>query len=246
MPGGGRRGAGERQRESGEQAPHGFCTVTVTLEVPVAFAESRTVTRSVLWPLGVPVVTQGKETGLPEAVSCHTVVPPTVSVYTRGPDAVLSFQIVTHCVPLTVCPADGVVMKTPNVPPEALLTVTVRVAEDAAPVESVTVRPSVRLPLATVVVFQENVAVVELVVVVKTCEPSTVSRYANGATPPLTAMPTLTVALTVAPAAGLVKDATGAVPFCTVTLRVAVAEVPAVSVTVRPSVWPPLARPVVF
>src|SRR5256885_14850999 len=85
-----------------------------------------------------------------------------------------------------------------------------------------------------------------LVVGPKIPPPSTVRRYVYGATPPLTAMFTGMVRLTVAPAAGAVKEATIGVPFCTVTLRVAVAEPPAVSATVRPSVWVPAARPVVF
>src|SRR5256885_5146203 len=58
-----------------------------------------------------------------------------------------------------------------------------------------------------------------LVVGPKITAPSTVRRYVYGATPPLTAMFTGMVRLTVAPAAGAVKEATIGVPFCTVTLR---------------------------
>ena len=51
-------------------------------------------------------------------------------------------------------------------------------------------------------------------------------------------MPTVTLPLTVAQAAGLLNDALSCVPpFWTLTVRVAVALVPALSRTVRPSVW---------
>ena len=67
----------------------------------------------------------------------------------------LSFQIVTHCVPVTVCPAVGAVMNTPNVPPPPwLLTVTLRLAVAEAPAASVTVSPSVCEPAVKPVVSQ--------------------------------------------------------------------------------------------
>src|SRR5947209_2106400 len=55
-----------------------------------------------------------------------------------------------------------------------------------------------------------------------------VSVYVYGAVPPLAAMPTLIVPLTSAPSAGVVNEALGGVgpPFCTVTVRVAVAVAP--------------------
>ena len=62
-------------------------------------------------------------------------------------------------------------------------------------------------------------------------------------------LPTVTVPATVAPAAGLVNDAAsggGGEPFCTVTPREVEAEPLCESVTVRPSVWLPLATVVVF
>ena len=66
-----------------------------------------------------------------------------------------------------------------------------------------------------------------------------VSVYVYGAVPPLAAMPTLIVPLTSAPSAGVVNEALSGVgpPFCTVTVRVAVAVAPVLSRTVRPSVW---------
>ena len=66
-------------------------------------------------------------------------------------------------VSFTVAPGVGVVSVTCR-----FETVTLRVADPEPPAESVMVRPSAWLPLATVVVFQANDAVVALVVVEKT------------------------------------------------------------------------------
>ena len=63
--------------------------------------------------------------------------------------------------------------------------------------------------------------------------------------PPLAAIVTVTVPLTVAPCVGLVNDAVSGVPFWTVTVREAVAVAPVLSRTVRPSVWLPGLYPVV-
>ena len=60
--------------------------------------------------------------------------------------------------------------------PAVFDTVTARVVLAVAPAASVTVSPRVCEPLPTVVVFQLNVAVAALVVVVKATVPSTVSR----------------------------------------------------------------------
>ena len=76
--------------------------------------------------------------------------------------------MLTHTVPLTVEPGVGVVSATRKVPVDVFETVTPRVAEAEPLAESVTVRPSAWLPLATVVLFQANDAVVALVVVEKT------------------------------------------------------------------------------
>ena len=51
---------------------------------------------------------------------------------------------------------------------------------------------------------------------------------------------------TVAPFAGAVIAADSAAPFCTVTVRLAVAVAPVLSRTVRPRVWPPLEAVVVL
>ena len=84
--------------------------------------------------------------------------------------------MLTHTVPLTVEPAEGVVSATRNVPLDAFETVTLMVAEAEPPAESVSVRPSVWLPSATGMVFQANDAVIAPMVVEKTCVPSMARR----------------------------------------------------------------------
>jgi hypothetical protein len=76
--------------------------------------------------------------------------------------------MLTHTLPLTVEPGVGVVSVTRKIPVDVFETVTPRVAEAEPLAESVTVRPRVRLPLATVVVFQANDADAAAVVVEKT------------------------------------------------------------------------------
>ena len=142
--------------------------MTLTLAVPVAFAESRTVTTSVRWPFGVFVVTQGNAAGTSVELWLQTVEPPTVIVYALLPAAAPSTQTLTHTVPLTVAPAWVSSASRAGCPAEAFETVTFRVAVPEPPAESVMVRPSAWLPLATVVVVQANDAVVALVVVEKT------------------------------------------------------------------------------
>src|SRR5262249_7720603 len=145
---------------------HGLFTVTLTLVVPVALAASRTVTTSVREPFGVFVVTQGSATWVFVEASFQTVVPPTVIVYVLLPAAPPSTQMLPHPVPPTVEPGAGDVSVTRRVPLLALATVTLREAVADPPAESVTLRPSVWLPSDTAVVFQENDALVALVVVV--------------------------------------------------------------------------------
>jgi hypothetical protein len=130
------------------------------------------------------------------------------------------------------------------VPPPLLLTVTPRVAVAVRPAPSRTVRPSVCAPSATVVVFHANVAVVAVPAAVKTCAPSTVSVKVIGVPDaPVSLMPTLTVPLTVALAAGLVNAAVSVdvVPFFTTKARVPVPTCPAESRTVAVSVCGPSA-----
>ena len=84
--------------------------------------------------------------------------------------------MLTHTVPLTVEPAEGVVSATRNVPLDAFETVTLMVAEAEPPAESVSLRLSVWFPSATGMVFQANDVVIAPVVVEKTCVPSMARR----------------------------------------------------------------------
>src|SRR2546427_6515433 len=136
----------------------------------------------------------------------------------------------TATVPLTVAPAAGLVKAAVSgglVPPPLLLTVTPRVAVAVRPAPSRTVRPSVCAPSATLVVFHANVAEVAVPAAVKTCAPSTVSVNVIGVPEaPVSGMPTLTLPLTVALGAGLVKAGVSVGPVLVVT--------PALSVPVGP------------
>src|SRR5207249_3050517 len=179
-----------------------------------------------------------------------TTVPPADSVTVDAPLAPLT-QIVTHTTPLTVDPAPGLVMATFSVPPVGggggggggdvvFCTVTVIVAVAVRPAASLALSASVWLPLARALVFQANEAVVPVTVWVEARVPSMVRRNVFEAPEaPPTSMPTVTVPLTVAPLAGLVKRAVsgggGVVPCATVTLSDAEPVLPAASraLTVR-------------
>ena len=186
-------------------------------------------------------------------VCVFTTVPPADSVTVDAPLAPLT-QIVTHTTPLTVDPAPGLVMATFSVPPVGggggggggdvvFCTVTVIVAVTVRPAASLALSASVWLPLARALVFQANEAVVPATVWVEARVPSMVRRNVFEAPEaPPTSMPTVTVPLTVAPLAGLVKRAVsgggGVVPFATVTLSDAEPVLPAASraLTVRVSI----------
>src|SRR2546428_7640563 len=122
-----------------------FWTVTGMLLAPVLLVVSRTDAVRVVGPSGVPPVSHGKLIG-PFDVSLvvATVWPPAVSVNVLVPAAAPLIQMMTHCVPVTVAPLAGWVMKTEIVP--LFCTVTVRVAVAVVPAASPTVRPSVWLP----------------------------------------------------------------------------------------------------
>jgi len=113
------------------------------------------------------------------------------------------------------------------------------------PLESVTDSERVREPLPTLVVFQAYEAVVPATVWVETTVPSTDSwNVRDAAVEPLTAMPTVTMPLTIAPAGGFVKDAVmdgGAPALFTFTVIVALPVLPVASRTVAVSGWLPLA-----
>src|SRR5256885_3057810 len=97
---------------------------------PVAPAPSRTVTVSVCGPFGVSVVTHGSVTCVADWLSDQTVAPAALSVNVKGGVEADVIQMLTHVVPLTVCPALGLVTASETVPPAPppLFTVTVRVA----------------------------------------------------------------------------------------------------------------------
>ena len=104
-----------------------------------------------------------------------------------------------------------------GVPP--LLTVTVRVAVAVAPEASSPVSDRVCTPSATVVVFQSKLAVVPLMVVVKSWAPSRVSVNVLEVPRALVSvMPIGCVPATVAPAGGELNDATR-LAGCTVIRR---------------------------
>ena len=84
--------------------------------------------------------------------------------------------MVTHTVPLTVCPGLGAVRATLIAPAWLFWTPTVRFAVELRPMESVTVSVSVWLPSATSCVFHTVDAVVLDVVCVNFCTPSTLKR----------------------------------------------------------------------
>ena len=144
------------------QAPRPqFATFTVRVALPVAPAESCTVTVTLRLPFGVPVVLHGIDTGPFDVVLVVAiVVPPTLSVYVLLPAAAFSIQIVNQAVPLSVAPsAPGCVMYTVSVPGGGgggvvFITLTVREAVAVRPAPSRTVRFSVWLPSATLALFQ--------------------------------------------------------------------------------------------
>ena len=217
---------------------------------PVLPVASRAPAVSVCAPLGVSRESQSSVIGMLLDVCVFTTVPPADSVTVDAPLAPLT-QIVTHTTPLTVDPAPGLVMATFSVPPVGggggggggdvvFCTVTVIVAVAVRPAASLALSASVWLPLARALVFQANEAVVPVTVWVEARVPSMVRRNVFEAPEaPPTSMPTVTVPLTVAPLAGLMKRAVsgggGVVPFATVTLSDAEPVLPAASraLTVR-------------
>src|SRR5687768_749486 len=142
----------------------------------------------------------------------------------------------------------GGVVSPPPPPPVVLLTVTETVAVAVRPALSVTVRFSVWVPLVRPVVVQVVLAVEPLTLWLKMVAPLSTLRTNEVGEPCalLALMLTGTAApLTVAPFAGAVMAAprAGAVPARRSSeLTVAVAVRPALSVTVRFSVWVPLVR----
>src|SRR5207253_1150592 len=154
--------------------------------------------------------------------------------------------MLTVTVPLTVAPPAGLVIDAVSAGGGATVTDTAAVAVRPAP--SVTLRFSEWAPLATALVSQPYVAVapaltlwVESVVALSSWRTNWVGEpWALPA-----AMLTVTVPLTVARLAGLVIDAVSAGGGATVTDTAAVAVRPAPSVTLRFSVWPPVATALV-
>jgi hypothetical protein len=206
MPGGG-----------GEVA---FDTVTVSAalaEPPVLVV---TVSVSVCGPFGTVVVSHVHQSVLPVAIDwLKRTVDPIESVNVFGVPHGAVVAMPTDCEPPTVAPSAGYWKEAvKGVDDDAFETVTPRVAVAVLPPESVTRRVSVCVPLATVVVFQAYEAVVPVTVCVETVVPSTMSVKVlvlpAGA---FVDIPTVVVPLTVAPSAGLVKDAVS-VPDCTVTV----------------------------
>src|SRR5436190_296792 len=199
-----------RPGEPGARLSFQFATVTTRTAKPVPPAESRTLIVTEWLPFGVPFVVHGIEIGPFDVVFVvPTAVPSTLIVNVFVPAAAFSIQIVNHAVPRTVAPsAPGCVMKTLIVDGGGCFTVMLRTA-DAAPALSCTVRFSVCGPSGTLLEFQLNDAVVAVPEIVKTWLPSTVSVNTIGVpVAPVSDMPTVTLPLTVAPSAGLVKDAT--------------------------------------
>lgn len=234
--------------------------MTLTLELPVLPAASRTVAVTVWLPLDKPVVVHGIETGpRAEVVWLPTIAPSTLSVKALDDPLLPSTHITTQALPPTVAPPVGWVTATRSVPldagggadagaagatvPLVLLTVTVRLALPVRPPASRTLAVSTRLPLATLAVFHGiDTGPVDEVVDVATVCPPTLSVYTFDPTAaPLTHTTAQLVPLTVAPLPGAVSATVrapvggggdGATVFDTVTARVAVAVRPAESVTV--------------
>src|SRR5437870_4076144 len=218
-----------------------LATVTLIDADPVLPVASRALTVRGWAPLGVCRESQSSVIGMLLDVCVFTTAPPTDSVTVDAPLAPLT-QIVTQTAPLTVEPALGLVMATFSVPPPGggggggggpgLLTVTVIVAVAVRPPASLALSASVWPPLPRPFVFHANDAVVAATVWVNAGVPSIVRRNVlDEPEAPLTAMPTVTLPLTVAPLAGLVKLAVsgggGVPPFATVTLSDAVPVLPA-------------------
>src|SRR2546426_7799531 len=145
-----------------------------------------------------------------------------------------------------VTPLAGLVMKTFSVPvgggggggaPFETVTPTLRLT--LPPAASDTLTPSVCGPSATPALFHAY----EVDDPEVTCAPSTENAYAYGGVPPLAETVTVTVPETVAPAAGLVKDAVsggGAPALLTTTLMVVLPVLPAASRTLAISGCEPL------
>src|SRR2546427_12353908 len=112
---------------------------------PVWTVLSRTGTVTVWGRFGVSVAANGNVICVADWFSDQKVVPAALSVNVKGAVEADVIQMLTHVVPLTVCPALGRVTASETVPPAPppLFTVTVRVAVAVCAPASVTVRPSV-------------------------------------------------------------------------------------------------------
>ena len=229
-----------------------FFTVTLTVEPPVLFDESFTVATSGCVPSTTIFVSKGIETGPLLAVVVEPIaLPPSVSVYVFVGAVLPSSHIVAHAVLLTVVPPVGCVTKTLRAPVvgggvTVFDTVTVCVAVPVPPMGSVAVAVSVWLPLATFVVSQEKLGPVPAIAVPSTFTPYVYVVPKPMPLPPVADNVTVAVPVTVALAAGAAKltvgfcEGGGVVVLLTVTGSVAVAVLPAESVTAAVSVWSPL------
>src|SRR5205823_152103 len=229
-----------------------FFTVTLTVEPPVLFDESFTVATSGCVPSTTIFVSKGIETGPLLAVVVEPIaLPPSVSVYVFVGAVLPSSHIVAHAVLLTVVPPVGCVTKRLSVPVvgggvTVFETVTVCVAVPVPPMGSVAVAVSVWLPLATFVVSQEKLGPVPAMAVPSTFTPYVYVVPKPMPLPPVADNVTVAVPVTVALAAGAAKltvgfcEGGGVVVLLTVTGSVAVAVLPAESVTAAVSVWSPL------
>jgi hypothetical protein len=199
--------------------------VTLTLELPVLPAASRTVAVTVWLPLDKPVVVHGIETGpRAEVVWLPTIAPSTLSVKALDDPLLPSTHITTQALPPTVAPPVGWVTATCSVPlaaggggadaeaagaavPPALLTVTLRLTLPVWPAASRTLAVSTWLPLATLAVFHGiDTGPVDEVVDVATACPPTLSVYTFDPAPaPLTQTTAQFVPLTAAPLLGAVS-----------------------------------------
>jgi hypothetical protein len=124
--------------------------------LPVAPAESRTLTTTVFVPFVPFVVTQGIDAGRSLLVPVKTELPSATIVYVLLPAAALSTQTVNHTTPLTVWPGLGAVTPTVSVPPPpppAFCTVTEMLRKPELPAPSLTVAVRVVAPLGELVVI---------------------------------------------------------------------------------------------
>jgi len=239
-------------------------TVTVIDALAVRPAESTTVSASVWLPLPTVVVFQRYDAVVAATVCVDTDVPSTASWYEIDPE-VPPAAIPTFTLPLTLAPLAGLVKLADSggggagagAPPFA--TVRFMDAEPELPVASRAVAVSVCGPSGVCCESQLSVIGMLLDVSVLTVVPATDRVTVDAPLAPLTQTVTHTTPLTVAPGFGLViatfnvppvggggGGGGGVAVLFTVTVSVAVAVRPAASLAVSPSVWVPLATPVVF